>query len=262
MFFIPVLILISLSPKLSWQRAEIVLKWLKWVGKSKKVKKQHDDFRQVPYRLEILQPILFINLFPIFFPVIFCLFATDSLANDRFGSFAVCPLERICAWSRDYSTPEGAEAAALRACKEKGGRECKIKKTFKNTCAALALAQDNKAWGYATGPSIAQTRRRAIFECRKYAENCVVSCSVCTEREKRISVQEQPEVIIVPPPERGLDGDRRRFNCYCCWKEMTGGQVRDPRTGRTIMVDRVVNRCAWMSPRRCRTMGLGGGQCR
>lgn len=83
---------------------------------------------------------------------------------DTYGAIAFSDQNGYYAWSVDQGSAKGAEARALSSCMQRGGG-CKIAISFSNSCAALAVGDNNRfATGQANNRSKAQSL--AINACR------------------------------------------------------------------------------------------------
>lgn len=178
-------------------------------------------------------------------------------ARDKYGAIAYCASQDVCAVAHDYDTKDGAERRALERCKQKKGTDCQIVASFKNACAALAVAEDG-SYGWAWRTRKAEAEQQALKKCEEKGSGCRVYCWTCTGPSP--SEGRPPDTVVVPPPAGppGVVGPPHR-GCNCCRRIRTGGCYRDPRTRRIICVDGFRDRCNWMSREHCRSIG---GVCR
>jgi hypothetical protein len=97
--------------------------------------------------------------------------------GDMFGAIAYNIDNGAYGWAVDRVTQMEADAAALEHC----GQGCEVVVQFKNTCAAIALGDDN-AWGWARADQKAVAQRNAVANCAKHGTGCVVKAWACTNR--------------------------------------------------------------------------------
>jgi hypothetical protein len=94
---------------------------------------------------------------------------------------AIALSTRTGAWgtARNYDDEDGARARAMSECR-KHASDCRVYKTFENTCVALAGDRTGNfgwSWGYTNN----ERRRRAIAQCRDQGgQNCTVENTFCT----------------------------------------------------------------------------------
>ena len=81
--------------------------------------------------------------------------------------------------AHDYDTKDGAERRALERCKQKKGSDCQIVASFKNACAALAVAEDG-SYGWAWRTRKAEAEQQAMKKCAEKGSGCKVYCWTCT----------------------------------------------------------------------------------
>ena len=100
-------------------------------------------------------------------------------AADLFGAIAYSPSNGAHGWSKDHSSREAAERAALTAC-ARHAQDCRSLVWFKNGCAAYAIDPKGKAgWGWGTTQALADGE--AMKACAKQeAKGCKIKRRVCT----------------------------------------------------------------------------------
>jgi len=84
-------------------------------------------------------------------------------------------------WSRNQATAQKADDLAVAGC---GASGCEVVVRMSNAalCAALATAQDRKAFGAASRKTAADARLAALADCRKNTDReCIVRTSACTK---------------------------------------------------------------------------------
>jgi hypothetical protein len=195
-------------------------------------------------------PVAMTVLVAVFVAAIHVLCPPPAVAKDKYAAIAYSYSQGVCAVSEDYDSKEGAEKRALELCKQRGGTECQIMTSYKNSCGALALGKGG-IYGWAWSGTKKKARERAVFQCKKRGAGCKVYCEVCSGLEqRRVTPTPVPVTPRVTPP--------RRTTCRCCYREMSGGCRRNPRTGRITCVDGVQTKCTRMSISRCRRIG---GRC-
>lgn len=83
------------------------------------------------------------------------------------------------AWGNAYDYP--SERAAANAVQSNCGGNCKVIKTFYNTCGAIAQG-DNGGWGWAWAATADDAASSAIAYCVPNDRNCRVTTWACTSR--------------------------------------------------------------------------------
>lgn len=94
---------------------------------------------------------------------------------------AIALSTRTGAWgtSYNYDDEEEARDRAMSECR-KNARDCKVFRTFENTCVAVA-GDGSGNFGWAWGYTTSERRRRAISQCRDQGgRNCKVETTFCT----------------------------------------------------------------------------------
>ena len=94
---------------------------------------------------------------------------------------AIALSTRTGAWgtSYNYDDEEEARDRAMTECR-KNARDCKVFRTFENTCVAVA-GDGSGNFGWAWGYTTSERRRRAISQCRDQGgRNCKVETTFCT----------------------------------------------------------------------------------
>ncbi len=100
----------------------------------------------------------------------------DSEAQ-QFGAIAYSESTGNYGYSHGYRSRDEAIWLAERRC---GASDCRWKVWFRDSCGALAKA-DNGALGYSHGyGSAEQARHRALAECSRRGSNCRILCWACS----------------------------------------------------------------------------------
>lgn len=108
----------------------------------------------------------------------FAILPSAALAGD-WGALALSTSTGAWGTSYNYDDEEEARERAMRECR-KNARDCKVFKTFENTC--VAVAGDSAGnFGWSWGYTSSERRRRAIAQCREQGgKGCKVESQFCT----------------------------------------------------------------------------------
>jgi serine/threonine-protein kinase len=99
--------------------------------------------------------------------------------GGNYGAIAYSQSTGCWGYSYNYGSRQAAISEALRRC---GESDCQWKVWFKNSCGALAKAE-NGALGWSWGAdSRAEAEARALEECESRGSNCEIICWACTSR--------------------------------------------------------------------------------
>jgi hypothetical protein len=93
-----------------------------------------------------------------------CEFRRDSQGGgDRYAAYAYSPSDGKTGASWAWPTQADAENAAVNACKQDGGQQCRSVVWGRNTCVALATGRGT--WGIGLGSTHNKARINAIYSC-------------------------------------------------------------------------------------------------
>ncbi len=107
---------------------------------------------------------------------------TSINAEAGYGAIAYSKATGNYGYSHGYRSREEAIWEAERRC---GTEDCRWVVWFKDSCGALAVA-DNGGTGYSHGyRSAEQARQRALAECSRRGPNCRILCWSCSGNERR-----------------------------------------------------------------------------
>jgi len=123
-----------------------------------------------PFRFRILA--LLAGLFT------FAILPSAVSAGD-WGAIALSTRTGEWGTSRNYDDEDAARARAMRECR-KNASDCKVYRTFENSCVALAGDRTGN-FGWSWGYSPAERRRRAVAQCvEQGGRGCKVETQFCT----------------------------------------------------------------------------------
>ena len=77
-----------------------------------------------------------------------------------------------------YDSPSQAEKAAVKICKDHGGKQCKLVLEYYNQCGALVWG-DYRYSGH-SGPDLNEVTKRAIDLCSEETSNCKIFYTGCS----------------------------------------------------------------------------------
>lgn len=108
----------------------------------------------------------------------FAILPSAASAGD-WGAIALSTRTGSWGTSYNYDDEDEARQRAMRECR-KNARDCKVFRTFENTCVAVAGdGSGNFGWSWGYTPS--ERRRRAIAQCREQGgKGCKVESQFCT----------------------------------------------------------------------------------
>jgi len=108
----------------------------------------------------------------------FAILPSAALAGD-WGALALSTSTGAWGTSYNYDDEDEARERAMRECR-KNARDCKVFKTFENTC--VAVSGDSAGnFGWSWGYTASERRRRAIAQCREQGgKGCKVESQFCT----------------------------------------------------------------------------------
>ena len=95
------------------------------------------------------------------------------------GSFARSNENSWSGWAVDATSENAARHAAVENCASRGGTNCAVLFTFANSCAAIAVSDDESFW--VSGYDLPEARRRALEEC---GTNCEIFREGCSPSSK------------------------------------------------------------------------------
>ena len=108
----------------------------------------------------------------------FAILPSAASAGD-WGAIALSTRTGSWGTSYNYDDEDEARERAMRECR-KHASDCKIFRTFENSCVALAGDKSGN-FGWAWGYTNSERRRRAIAQCRDQGgRNCKVETTFCT----------------------------------------------------------------------------------
>ena len=93
--------------------------------------------------------------------------------ETRWGTYALSENEGITGWSSNQPSSNASEKMAIENCVAKGGSQCKVRVTYRNTCIAVSTS-DGGGYSY-----INERRDEAI-------KNSIKSCKKADERNCRL----------------------------------------------------------------------------
>lgn len=96
---------------------------------------------------------------------------------SRWGAIAIDGMNSGVGTSSAAKTQTAAEREAMKACKAKGGSECKISLAYRDQCGALAWGDD--FYITASAANISEASAIALQECGKSTANCKIYYSNC-----------------------------------------------------------------------------------
>jgi Domain of unknown function (DUF4189) len=97
---------------------------------------------------------------------------------SRWGAIAYDPVVGRFGGAENLASKAGAKKAAIRACKNNGGRQCKVMTQCYNQCGALAHG-GNEAVA-SRGPDVSETIKNAVAACNAKGGNCQAYYAGCS----------------------------------------------------------------------------------
>ncbi|MCL1635118.1 DUF4189 domain-containing protein [Luteimonas sp. SX5] len=61
----------------------------------------------------------------------------------KWGSIAVDPAKQVAGFSKGMETDRRAEKAAIKDCKFRGGKSCKLETTYSNQCVGMVVGKNS-----------------------------------------------------------------------------------------------------------------------
>ena len=115
--------------------------------------------------------------------------------DDRFGAIASSQ-NGAYGMSKDETSPESAELAALAQCRLRGGEDCKSLGVYANNCATLAWGGGYVYTGGGSNRSLSE--QTALRTCEKDVDACKVIETACSTPVSRWVVSDTPPPGFVP----------------------------------------------------------------
>ena len=95
------------------------------------------------------------------------------------GAIAPSPTDAILGVAESVGSKKEAEQIALKDCKAKGGKDCKVNLAYHNQCAVMIVGDESlESYGNAT---IAEATQRGLADCNQREKGCRVYYSACAK---------------------------------------------------------------------------------
>ncbi|UPG86395.1 DUF4189 domain-containing protein [Luteibacter aegosomatis] len=98
--------------------------------------------------------------------------------RSGYGSLAIDVKAGALGSADDQPSRMAAEAEAMNACRQAGGLDCVIRKSYEDEC--LAMAVGKKGFMLRTGLSQEKTEKEALKACEKKNDRCEIHHSSCS----------------------------------------------------------------------------------
>lgn len=104
---------------------------------------------------------------------------TTGYWQKTWGAIAPSPTDAILGVAESVGSKKEAEQIALKDCKAKGGKDCKVNLAYHNQCAVMIVGDESlESYGNAT---IAEATQRGLADCNQREKGCRVYYSACAK---------------------------------------------------------------------------------